>query len=182
MECPECGHTFYHNESECPACSTPIASKSPGLYEDDLLSMYKNEDAEAKWYHIDSASKLFAIVLIVFVIIFLGVRYSTRSERQYKHLIAKDAARTAALIQAVSAGNTTNVEDLIAAGADVNATAKDGAPLLMLAVIRNNVGCVKALVVAGADVNATVKGGVTNLMLARSTDVSDILRQAGEMR
>ena len=182
MECEKCGHIFSHEDPECPACNapidSPIDSKLSGLYEEDLLSMY----ADAKWYRIDSPSKVMAIVLIVVVIMYLAVRYSTGGDRQFKQLIADDAARSAALIQAVSTDNTNGVKTLIAAGADVNAKTKDGAPVLMVAVMKNNVDCVKALVAAGADVNATVKDGVTNLMLARSSDVSDILRQAGEMR
>ena len=64
-------------------------------------------------------------------------------------------------------GNADAVKALIAAGADVNATANDGFTGLHWAARHGDVNVVKVLVASGADIGATDSEGRTPLDLAK---------------
>ena len=75
------------------------------------------------------------------------------------------------------------VEALLAAGAKVDAGAKDGiTPLLTAAQHCTGTDIVKALIAAGADVNTKAPGGATPMMFAKvfnKTEIEAELRKAG---
>lgn len=75
------------------------------------------------------------------------------------------------------------VKALLAAGAKVDAGAKDGiTPLLTAAQHCSGVDIVKALLAAGANVNTKAPGGATPLMFAKvfsRTEMEAVLRKAG---
>jgi hypothetical protein len=75
------------------------------------------------------------------------------------------------------------VKALLAAGAKVDAGAKDGiTPLLTAAQHCTGADIVKALIAAGADVNTKAPGGATPLMFAKvfnKTEIEAVLRKAG---
>ena len=75
------------------------------------------------------------------------------------------------LIEAAGKGDLVRVKALLAAGADVNATDKNGSFPLLLASAQGHLDVVQALLAAGADVNAKRRptvgaGGQTALMAA----------------
>jgi ankyrin repeat protein len=70
----------------------------------------------------------------------------------------------AALIQAAGQGGLKTVQERIAAGAAVNATAKNNAPALFSAVDSGKVEVVQALIDAGADVNCIALPGGMGLV------------------
>lgn len=79
-------------------------------------------------------------------------------------------------------GNTTTVECLLAAGADVNAKTKRGTTPLHRAALLGHKDTVKFLIERGANINASDNQGRTPLAMARQrkhTEVANILRQHG---
>ena len=70
------------------------------------------------------------------------------------------------LFEAVEAGDITELQRLIDAGADVNAMDYYGDTVLRLASKNGNVDCVKALIAAGANLNMQDMSGKTILMIA----------------
>lgn len=86
------------------------------------------------------------------------------------------------LLAAALHGRTEIVTALLAKGADANAKAVGGMPVLMFAISGRSTGVVKALLDNGADVNAANNDGETALAEAvrfRSDEIADLLRQAG---
>ena len=86
-----------------------------------------------------------------------------------------------ALIEAASNGDLKTVQERIAAGAEVNAAAKENAPALFSAVDSGNVEVVQALIAAGAEVNCIALLGGFGLMtsplcLAIEEDYPEIVR------
>jgi len=79
-------------------------------------------------------------------------------------------------------GNTTTVECLLAAGADVNAKTKRGTTPLHRAALLGHQDTVKLLIERGANINASDNQGRTPLSVARQrkhAEVFNILRQHG---
>ncbi len=70
------------------------------------------------------------------------------------------------LLVAIRKGDHSQVQKLIAAGADVNTADKDGTTALMHSVIESDAKMIKLLVDRGANVNAANKLGSTALMYA----------------
>ncbi len=70
------------------------------------------------------------------------------------------------LADAVMRGDSTAVDRLLAAHADVNAARPDGGTALHWAVYRDDVGTVRKLLKAGANVAAVNEAGVASLLLA----------------
>jgi ankyrin repeat protein len=73
---------------------------------------------------------------------------------------------TPALFEASAAGDLSRVQALLAAKADVNAKAANGATSLIAASQNGHLEVVQALLAAKADVNAKTADGGTALMLA----------------
>ena len=71
------------------------------------------------------------------------------------------------LLEAAESGDISEVENLLARGADVNATDKYGITALHWAAKAGKTEVVEALVIAGADVNATDNDGETVLQFAK---------------
>lgn len=89
------------------------------------------------------------------------------------------------LRRAAQSGDTHKVQELIAAGADVNAEDKYGKTALMKAADLGHTETVKALLAAGADVNAKRKDGRTALIFAERrghTKIVELLKKAGATR
>ena len=91
------------------------------------------------------------------------------------------------LLQAAAAGDLARVRELLAAGADVNATDAQGWGPLMKAVYNPDLDrgfpdVVRALIAAGANVEAPITYGIRPLMLAAGygeTAVVAVLLEAG---
>jgi hypothetical protein len=83
---------------------------------------------------------------------------------------ASSAARSrpqgATLVQAAKAGDFGSVEDLIAAGADVNGATEHGMTALMTAAANGHLKLVSCLLERGADINAKRYDGLDALALA----------------
>ena len=79
------------------------------------------------------------------------------------------------LFEAVSNNNTKEVDRLIKAGADVNATDDYGETALMWAAWYDAADAAKMLIEAGADVNARDKGGKTALIIAEDHNAKDVM-------
>ena len=65
---------------------------------------------------------------------------------------------------------------VLAAGADVNRAAGDGATSLFIASASGHVDVVQALLAAGADVNRATQGGATPLYIASQEDHLDVVQ------
>ncbi|MCG3121467.1 MAG: hypothetical protein ALAOOOJD_04582 [bacterium] len=86
------------------------------------------------------------------------------------------------LIAAAQAGEATTLQNLLAAGAEVNAQGEVGMTALMHAARNNAVECVKVLLAAGAEVNTANEFGRTALIMAREkghTEAMQLLQNAG---
>jgi ankyrin repeat protein len=70
------------------------------------------------------------------------------------------------IVQAARVGDLQDVNALIAAGADVNLQARDGATSLLWATYQSHADMVTALIAAGADPNVGNNFGVTPLLQA----------------
>lgn len=79
----------------------------------------------------------------------------------------------------VEGDNTDVYETLIDAGADVNAKDRDGSTALFSASYEGNADAVELLINNGADVNVVNKHGMTPLKMSGSSEVSDLLIEAG---
>ncbi|HEY8521143.1 MAG TPA: ankyrin repeat domain-containing protein [Gammaproteobacteria bacterium] len=77
-----------------------------------------------------------------------------------------DAANAAGVVEAARDGDLATVRELIGAGADANAIAKDGSTPLLWAAYHSDVEMAKALLAAGADPNVANDFGVTPLLQA----------------
>lgn len=80
------------------------------------------------------------------------------------------------LMRAALAGDTVNMRELLAAGADVNAKDGEGRTALMFAVTNMHTDIARELLEHGADVNATANDGGTALMLAASSGDTEGVR------
>ena len=67
---------------------------------------------------------------------------------------------------AVEYERIASIKELLAAGADVNATDYDGCNCVMIAALWGVKDCLKELLAAGADVNAVGRDGLSYLMRA----------------
>jgi len=87
------------------------------------------------------------------------------------------SAVTAALLASAIMANTEILAELVAAGADVNASDEKGRTVLMKAVYSDyaDVQRIRLLLDAGADINARAKDGDTALTEARKKGNSDVL-------
>jgi ankyrin repeat protein len=86
------------------------------------------------------------------------------------------------LILAANRGNLSEVQRLLAEGAEVNAKKNDGATALMAASEGGRLEVVQALLAKGAEVNAKKRDGATALILASQKghrEVSAMLIKAG---
>jgi uncharacterized protein len=86
------------------------------------------------------------------------------------------------LFDAIADGNTSAVEQLLAAGADVNARASDQATPLINAALESQLTVAELLISKGADVMARNSGGFTPLHAAAfsgSVPISKLLLQHG---
>lgn len=80
------------------------------------------------------------------------------------------------LVEAASQGRTTEVQTLLAGGADANASDKNGGTALMMASAKGHTETVKALLKAGADANAKDQFGQTALMYAAGHGYADTVK------
>ena len=88
--------------------------------------------------------------------------------------------RNKQLFEAAESGDISEVKNLLAREADVNAKGRYGRTALHLAVYDGNLDIVKALVIAGANVNVTNKHGMIVLELAKNNDCYDDVKKAIE--
>tara|TARA_B100000579_G_C22593386_1_gene739130 strand:- start:27 stop:815 length:789 start_codon:yes stop_codon:yes gene_type:complete len=95
-----------------------------------------------------------------------------------KRAVTKIQARVRGqqLLEAAESGDISEVKNLLARGADVNATDKYGITALHWAAERGYEEIVKALVKAGADVNAKESAGWTALHYAGLCGFADIVQ------
>ena len=82
--------------------------------------------------------------------------------------------KTDALIEVAENNDITEIQRLIAAGADVNAKDNDGKTALMFAATNNSSDVAWLLLAAGADANAKDNDGSTALMFATEQEAIDI--------
>ena len=80
------------------------------------------------------------------------------------------------LWQIATDGNTDQLEDILARGADVNALNPSGLTPLMVAAYHGRTEMVKALIERGADVNATDSDGLTAAIMADDAGHDEIVR------
>ena len=85
-------------------------------------------------------------------------------------LAADPASPSAALFQAIRAGDRAAVRLLIKAGTDINARDEVGNTPLMAAALNADAAVLELLLKAGADVNATNQAGATALMRAATSE------------
>jgi ankyrin repeat protein len=88
-------------------------------------------------------------------------------------------------MKAARCGRTKTVKLLLAHGADVNATAKNGWTALMCAAREGHIETMKLLLAHGADVNAADKDGRTAWMQAcreNHTEAAEFLLENGAHR
>ena len=88
---------------------------------------------------------------------------------------AATATTDLALVEAVKAGNTTQVHHLIQQGVDVNAAEPDGTTALHWAAYSNATEMAQALLSAGAVANVGNRYGVRPLSLAAITGSADVI-------
>jgi ankyrin repeat protein len=91
-------------------------------------------------------------------------------------------APASSLIEAVSMGDTEEVQTLLVQGADLNATDNDGLTALMWAAKHCHIDIVQLLLAKGADVNAKDNKGGTALIAAKREghkEIVCILKEAG---
>ena len=77
--------------------------------------------------------------------------------------------------RAAAAGDVDKIQSLIAAGADVNAKAKNGASLLHIALIQGHEDVAALLISKGADIHATMTDGTTPLHFAVMRNCKEIV-------
>ena len=82
-----------------------------------------------------------------------------------------------ALMQAAMMGQLDAVNLLIAKGANLDATDRNGATAIVLSVQKGEAGCISALIQSGADVNVRDLQGATALMWACDNDNLDIAKE-----
>ena len=82
----------------------------------------------------------------------------------------------AQLMDAATNGNIKLVNELIIAGADVNANDNNGVTALMVASREGHTSCIEMLVARGADVNAKNDSGMTALMYASQNEHSEAVK------
>lgn len=80
------------------------------------------------------------------------------------------------LINAIKDGNVDKVNQLLAAGADVNYEAKKGFTPLFVASYFGNIEVVKLLLAKGADVNKALPDGATALMVASQKGYAEVVK------
>ncbi len=113
-----------------------------------------------------------------------GCTFSLQEEDVLMHLDKRwDQYSFTALCRCILEGDIEGVKDLLARGADVNASPpSSGATVLMLASYKGYTEIVNALLAKGANVNAKCRDGTTALKFASSKGFSkivDLLKQAG---
>jgi len=94
---------------------------------------------------------------------------------------AAQAAGPPPLMAAIVNGNTALVRTLIAKGANVH-TRFQGETPLMLAVVGGNTDILKMLIKAGSDIDAKDPSGETALSVAKTSQIADLLKAAGETK
>jgi ankyrin repeat protein/type II secretory pathway predicted ATPase ExeA len=88
-----------------------------------------------------------------------------------------DSLAAPALLDNAEAGNLTEVQALLAAGASPDARDATGMTPLMVAVVHDHGAVAELLLTRGADVNAWDDGGVTALMLAANNGLAALLQR-----
>lgn len=89
---------------------------------------------------------------------------------------APEPPTDAPLMGAAARGELAQVKDILAKGADVNATDQDGRTALMLAALGGRPEVARLLIEQGADINARMKGGSTVLMAAVMVGNPEVVR------
>ena len=87
----------------------------------------------------------------------------------------EDIAPAVSLQRAVAAGDVDKIQSLIAAGADVNTTAKNGASLLHIALLQGHEATAALLISKGADIHAKMTDGTTPLHFAAMRNCKEIV-------
>src|ERR1700722_13256750 len=90
-------------------------------------------------------------------------------------ILVSSTAQAEDLFDAAKAGDTTNVETLVAGGADVNAKNSDGYTSLQIAAFYGQKDVADVLIAHQADVNVTGKKGDTALTLAAFKGNKDVV-------
>ena len=88
------------------------------------------------------------------------------------------------LMDAARKGDTAVVQELLDAGANVNATDKHGGTAVMMAAVNGHTDTVQVLLDAGADINMKHGFGKSAKMLAAEkghSEVVELLEAAGDM-
>ncbi len=99
------------------------------------------------------------------------LQYTTPATTSAKFFVSSKYSMNSDLYNAIEKGNLTEVERLIAAGADVNADVEYGKSTpLYIASLNGHLKIVEKLIKAGADVNKTISNGNTALQAACQSD------------